>query len=345
MNFSNKSNSLCLIEHLASSSSMERILNFDQIACTYILPITSSVCLLSTATSLIIFIFGKEVKGEQFFYFRVKTIAEMIFVLFVLLQATDFVHTDSNVGHLIINIIYLYGTCGLHNIILIFLGFMELLIVYDRYIAVKADSKLNLKINKWIFIGIFLAISIALNLPLIIQYKIVLFENNVTSHYAIALIGFRIDILDILYYYSIVYAVVSSCIHAVLLPVAGFALVMAFRKFIDKKNELTNNQTNNNSNLNVLTIDRFNAKKNLTSMVLVLTSVFLISRFIYIFSICLDVYCSKNNFDISRFSIYLNFFSHEFNFSVTIGANMFIYFKFNRAFRKSFLSLFRWDDR
>jgi hypothetical protein len=341
MNFSNESNHSVVIDDLASLS-MKGLAYFSQIANTYLLPITSSVCFLLTATNLVVFICGKEMKGEQFFYFRVKTIAEMIFLLLVLLKATELVTTDSQIGRLIILIIHIYGTNGIHSIMLLFFGFMELLIVHDRYIAVKTDSKLNFKINKWIFIGIFLVISMALNIPHIIQYKIALVEINSTSYYSIdRLVDFGNG--DILFYYWIVYSIVSSCIYAVLLPVAGFALVVTFRKFINKKNELKKNRgiTNNSSNLNVITTDRFNAKKNLTSMVIVLTGVFFISRIIYIFSVCFASYHSMNHLKRPQFSFYLNFFSHDFNFSVTIGANMFIYFKFNRAFRKSFLNFFR----
>jgi hypothetical protein len=309
------------------------------IAYVYLLPITSSICFFFNLLSLIVFICGKEMKNGRYGYFKAKTIAETIFTLVSSLSPLSQVSSSSLVGSLAAQIITVYGVVGACGVVLIFLGFIELLILYDRYITVKPSSKLKLKINHSIFIGIFLAISIAVNIPFFFDSKIILIEYKGTSIYTRELTEFGQSYF--LFYYWFVYAFLSNCIYILLIPIAGFGLVFEFGRFVKRKNVLTNQANNSNNNpTNSMTNEQFVAKKNLTTMILVLTGVFLISRTFHMCIVCYHTYVTLKNSD-TIINSYLYFFGYQLNFPLTTGLSFIIYIKFNKHFRSSLLSLLK----
>jgi hypothetical protein len=325
----------------SSSSRIEQLILIKEntfiteIAYVYIMPITGLVCFLLNSLSLLVFSCSKELNDDKHYvYFKAKTIAELMLALLGMLNLLNHCEIGSTTGYLIVQVIIVYGLdAGVANIVSIFLSFMELMIVYDRYITVKGNPKLNSKIKNWTFIVCFLVISIVLNIPFLLERKIILAESNNARFYT----SVRTEFVDrmILFYYWIGYTIFCSCIYVLLLPIACIALVIEFAKFTKRKNALTNKP-----NSAVMTNEQFDAKKNLTSMVLVLVSVFLISRLAIIFNVFYNTYLSLKNLQ-TLINPTLNFIVYEFDLSITAGVSFFIYIKFNRAFRSGFLSLLR----
>jgi hypothetical protein len=131
-----------------------------------------------------------------------------------------------------------------------------------------------------------------------------------------------------------------SAIYCVLLPVAGGVLIKEFRRFIKRKKSLITNGTMNGATNGMMAKSQFDAKKNLTSMVLALTGVFLTSRFILTFASCIRYFMVKLWITLES-AEFVMFFAYDLNISITNSINLFIYIKFNRAFKKCFVCFFK----
>jgi hypothetical protein len=300
----------------------------------YIEPISSSICFILNSACLVVFIFGKEMNDKFYLYFKAKTIGEMVVTLLGALAPLNLCEMCSTTTSLFSQIYSLYGVNGLGYVASNFLGFMEVMIVYDRYITVKSNSKINFKINNWIFVGIFLAISIAFTIPFMFEYRIAkveIAEKNL-SFFMLKYTGFGQS--KCLYFYRLVNSFLVSAIYCLLLPILSVALCLEFGKFIDKKNALTNRANSGN-----MTNEQFDAKKNLISMVLVLTAIFITSRIVMLLALSYHTYTLLNMIVEIDLNYYLNFFAYDLNYSLTTGVNFFIYIKFNRNFRTSCLDL------
>jgi hypothetical protein len=302
---------------------------FRKNAYAYIMPTTCSISLLFNVLNLVVFnCGGKDMKSKHFIYFKAKTIAETsTLIIGSLLPLGNYQDGAS----LFVNIYQSYLSAYISEVAFAFLGFLEVLIVHDRYIHLKENSRLNLHFkNNWTLVAIFFAISVMTNCPHLFATRIVplaanssLFTNIYTEFGASRFYN----------YYNLTKTVILNAINCVLIPVASGMLMVEFRKFMKRKQEMTHNN-------NTMTNAEFDARKNLTSLVLVLTAVFLVSRLIPVIVMALAVYEYILKFDIDFF-YYAIFFAFDFNYSFTAGLSFFINLKFNRAFRMSLLSLIK----
>jgi hypothetical protein len=302
---------------------------FLHFAYAYIMPVTCSICLLFNVINLVVFnCGGKDMKEKHFIYFKAKTFAETSTIIIGGLMPLAKYQNGSS---LFVNIYQSYLATYILEVAFAFLGFLEVLIVHDRYITLKANSRFNFHFkNNWTVVTICLAISAVTNVPYLFQLRIVPLEANSSLFISIwtEFAGSRFN-----HYYFLVKTVIINSINCLLLPVASGMLIVEFRKFLKRKQALTSNNT-------MMTNAEFNAKKNLTSLVLIFTAVFLLSRLIPVIAMAYAFYENILQIELDFFN-YANFFAFDFNYSFTAGLSFFIYFKFNRAFRMSLFSLIK----
>jgi hypothetical protein len=295
-----------------------------QIGYIYIMPVTSSISFVLNSLCLLVFSYGRKMREKHYLYFKAKTTAEILINCFGALSPLSFCDNCLTNGSLFSQIYIVYGMMALCSILASFLGFMEILIVYNRYIILKPDSKLNLKLNGWTFVLIFLAISVTINTPFLLQLRIESIEN--TTFFTI--VNTELSESKLFHYYWLGSFIFSSLLYCVFLPILGLALIIVLKTFI---------KANTNA---VVTNREFEANKSLTSLVLVMTAIFLASRLAQVSSLSYHVYLYINNMN-TELNSYLRFFAFDLIFAVVSGINIFLYSKFNIVFRETFLKLFR----
>jgi hypothetical protein len=302
-----------------------------KVAYAYIIPTISSISLLLNTVCLIVFIHGKELKGNLYVYFKAKTMAEMLLAFLGLLEIFNYCDKCSTTS-LFAHIYLAYLVRGVHDIACTFVGFMEISVVYDRYITIKTKSKINLKLSSWPLIFSSLAISLVINVPCLLKTRVVLIENT-TDQYTSMFTEFGES--GSYGHYWLANIIHVSCVYCVLLPIFSVALIIEFKKFMKRKSSLISNDANSSNAAN-----EFDAKKNLTSLVLAMSVVFLISRIFLIFTVSYYVYDSFSIPSV-ELKLYLNFFAYDLNYLITSGLNLFFYINFNRLFKKCLFDLLK----
>jgi hypothetical protein len=314
---------------------------------------------------------------KTYFYFKAKTISELVVTFIGAANVINYCTSCTSVASFIIQIQNAYLANGTTTIAYTFLGFMELMVVYDRYVMVKPSSRLNFKVNRWVFVGVFLAVSTVASIPNYVQNEIIAKPNS--QAYQTVSSDFGKSQFNT--YYQICYSFGRSLVYCVLLPIIGILLVIEFRKFISKKNLLVTKNTATDlvrspgvSNTKATALFKsqvgpqsmvstapanslvvvqvgtganntkerermeYNAEKNVTSMVIVMTVVFVISRLLQLASQCYNQYLRGINAQTAS-GLYFMYVAYHLTYYVTTSINFAIYYQYNNAFRKCFVRI------
>jgi hypothetical protein len=114
--------------------------DFFNTTSNYILTPICSLGFLLNLICLVVF-FNKDMDKKTYFYFKAKTMGELV-VMLIGAASTIVLCTSctSAASSLMIQIYIAYFTNGTTTIAYTFLGFMELMVVYDRYVIVKPTA-------------------------------------------------------------------------------------------------------------------------------------------------------------------------------------------------------------
>jgi hypothetical protein len=292
--------------------------------------IISTLGLVFATYSLLVFCFGQDMNSTTYFYFKVKTIAEII------LQGVSVFNTTSSISNIsstraaqyIFNIV----TFLIANIDFIPLCLLELLIVYERIRVLKSKPATS-KRASYIYVFICVVIGICALMPGAFPFTIIQTGPN---KYAVAFNDpFR-------YIYLLSMLFVTTFVIALMELVLSFILWQEFKKFLNKKADLGNNLVESRSEVSTETQAERKIRRsqiNLTRMVLTTCLFFVTCNLIIFFgTLYINIYYAivPNPTDVlqviisNSLKLVANIVGH-----LCIGFNLFIYLKFNPTFRQS----------
>jgi hypothetical protein len=342
---------------------------------TFIVTIICSFGFFLNSFCLAVF-FCKEFDANTYLYFKAKTLSEIILTGLGSIVAIVSC-TTCHVSRSYFSQIYQWLGLGLLTTTAYpFIGFMEMMILNQRYCLLKAESVTGARRNErkksLLYISLFLAISIVLSIPQAMSQTISVSGSNSSGEYRMSNNEFG---KSALYFYlqavcAFIIGVVLNIIHILL----GLLLVVEFKKFIQKKRNLakvapansirhqknthdsmaskrvnmssqqlsvtkkysflkpSSSSSFSSSTLATANSSNYNAEKNLTSMVITLSILFLTSHIIQFFSIAVSIYNTYKNTN-SSFNVYFQLVAYLLTYFAT-SINFFIYLKFNREFCK-----------
>jgi len=298
-----------------------------------ILPTT---CLLSLMFSCLCLIVFQSMKSKEniFFYFKMKTIFEILIILI-----NGFAHLLSCGG-----CFQVQSTCYLslfyslfffkffRNVCSMLIAILEIIISVNRYFIIKSKTRKLVGRRDKLVVFSALIISIVIFLPVLFFLKI---EKNILNIYQI-----KHDQSKSYVVFLISANFIQNVLPILVMLPANIIVLFRYKKFIAKKRSVMavgNSRSVTQSNI---TKTKMNLQKKFIKMILIVSFIFMFSRIVDGINMAIQLF--ENFFHPSVFLLCINtggFLAILVSNLVFVG-NFYIFLKFNKPFRDTFKCIF-----
>ena len=299
-----------------------------------ILPAT---CLLSLMFSCICLIVFQNMKSKEniFFYFKMKTIFEILIILingFAPLVSCSSCFKVQSTCYL--SLFYsLFFFKFLRNVSSMLITILEIIISVNRYFIIKSKTRILVGRRDKLVVFFALIISLVIFLPVLFFLKI---EKNILNIYQI-----KHDQSKSYVVYLISANFIQNVLPILVILPANIVVLFRYKKFIAKKRSVTavgNSRSVTQSNkankkMNYL-------QKKFIKMILIVSFVFMFSRIVDGINMAIQLF--ENSFHPYVFLLCINtggFVAILVSNLVFVG-NFYIFLKFNKPFRDNFKYIF-----
>ena len=320
-------------------------INLFQYGYIIVIPIISLIGFLLNGVCIIVFS-NRNLKEKIHFYLMTKSFIEMLLLaIFVFIPYDSCIDCASfeTYGSILFSM-WINGYLGysLH----LFDSIIEIVITINRFFIIKSSEKILANIKDKIFIFICGFISMIIFVPNLFLYEIESYKTKEGTQ------AFYLEQKNsdpyLLYFINNATAFVDVITLLILLPV-NIAVIVQFKRFIDKKNRLTiSNLIPIPQRTNVIrptkkrkTETKFNKMILLVSFLFILVRIGEIIPYIFLHSIRVDDPNFDPNIsnDMVDITSIIKIFS-QFISCIIISANFFVYYSFNTPFKVFFFKLF-----